>query len=81
MQSGNEENGRECILIYISFLYYRWYTIYDYTSRAGYLIRNFRSASDMTQKELMENCFMNLFCLNGYNGENSAFLGSLIFTS
>ena len=42
---------------------------------------SFRSASDMTQKELMENCFMNLFCLNGYNGENSAFLGSLIFTS
>ena len=27
-----------------------------FTSRVGYLIRNFRIASDMTQKELADKC-------------------------
>lgn len=30
-----------------------------FTSRVGYLIRNFRIASDMTQKELAEKCGLN----------------------
>ena len=30
-----------------------------FTSRVGYLIRNFRNASDLTQKELAEKCGLN----------------------
>ena len=35
-----------------------------FTSRVGYLIRNFRIASDMTQKELADNCGLNESTMN-----------------
>ena len=36
----------------------------NFTSRVGYLIRNFRIASDMTQKELADKCGLNGVLLN-----------------
>ena len=37
-----------------------------FTSRVGYLIRNFRIASDMTQKELAEKCGLNESTIRNY---------------
>lgn len=37
-----------------------------FTSRAGYLIRNFRIASDMTQKELADKCGLNESTIRNY---------------
>ena len=37
-----------------------------FTSRVGYLIRNFRIASDMTQKELADKCGLNESTIRNY---------------
>ena len=37
-----------------------------FTSRVGYLIRNFRIASDMTQKELADRCGLNESTIRNY---------------
>ena len=41
-----------------------------FTSRVGYLIRNFRIASDMTQKELADKCGLNESTIRNYELEN-----------
>lgn len=38
----------------------------NFTSRVGYLIRNFRIASDMTQKELADKCGLNESTIRNY---------------
>ena len=38
----------------------------NFTSRVGYLIRNFRIASDMTQKELVDKCGLNESTIRNY---------------
>lgn len=38
----------------------------NFTSRVGYLIRNFRMASDMTQKELADKCGLNESTIRNY---------------
>ena len=42
-----------------------------FTSRVGYLIRNFRIASDMTQKELADKCGLNESTIRNYELGNS----------
>ena len=37
-----------------------------FTSRVGYLIRNFRNASDLTQKELADKCGLNESTIRNY---------------
>ena len=37
-----------------------------FTSRVGYLIRNFRISSDMTQKELADKCKLNESTIRNY---------------